>query len=266
MTQWLVFVAIALAFVGSGYLIGRYFLASLLQKPSGGQPVTNPSTNKGTTITAQIQTKPVTFYRVQVGAFSTKENADRVVQAIADKGLGAATMTPDPLYKVFCGVTGTKEAADKLSQSAQAKLAGTVIGKDDKLYVATTALPAKSFSVTGDKTVVEQLQTAFAKSDNVIASLLSFYDSLYLGTQNPVNLSTMASDIAAVRNSLSGLVPPEGLKAAHASALKIASDLAAAVDIAKQAAGGDATKAGPAASAFIKAVDTYMQETKKLSP
>ena len=267
MTQWLVFVVIALAFVGSGYLIGRYFLASLLQKPAGGQPVSTPSnTNKGTTITAQIQTKPVTFYRVQVGAFSTKENADKVVQAVAEKGLGAATIAPDPLYKVFCGVTGTKEAADKLSQSAQAKLAGTVIGKDDKLYVATTALPAKSFSLSGDKAVVEELQSAFAKSDNVIASLLSFYDSLYLGTQNPVNLATMASDIAAVKNSLSGLVPPEALKAAHASALKIASDLSAAVDIARQAAGGDSAKAGPAASAFIKAVDTYMQETKKLSP
>ena len=31
----IVFVLIALAFVGSGYLIGRYFLSSLLDRPAG---------------------------------------------------------------------------------------------------------------------------------------------------------------------------------------------------------------------------------------
>lgn len=40
----LMFVLIALAFVGSGYLIGRYFLASLLQRtPENGHPVITPA-------------------------------------------------------------------------------------------------------------------------------------------------------------------------------------------------------------------------------
>jgi hypothetical protein len=267
LTQRLIFVVIALAFVGSGYLIGRYFLASLLQKPTG-EPVTGPNKQpaEGKPASVQIQTKPVTFYRVQVGAYSTKENADKAVQEVAQKGVGAAVMAPDPLYKVYCGLAGTKQAAEKLSQTAQAKLAGSVIGKDDKLYVATTVLAARSFTMNGDKALVDKLQGAVAKADNAIASLLSFWDSLYMGTQNQVNLAAMETDITAVRDDLSKTTPPEALKAAHSAALKIVSDLAVAVKNAKEAAGGDSGKAGPAASALVKAVDTYMQELKKLSP
>jgi len=104
LTQRLIFVVIALAFVGSGYLIGRYFLASLLQGPGDGKPVTgDPNVNTpspGTTATVQVQTQPVSLYRVQVGAFSTKENADKIASSVQQKGVGAAVAEPDPLYKV----------------------------------------------------------------------------------------------------------------------------------------------------------------------
>jgi hypothetical protein len=230
--------------------------------------VTGPGTKpaQGTPVTVQIQTKPLTFYRVQVGAYSTKENADKTVQAIAQKGMGAAVMAPDPLYKVYCGLCGTKEAAEKLAATAQSKLAGSVIGKDDKPYVSASTLAAESFAVRGDKAVLDKVQGAFAKADNAIASLLSFWDSLYTGGENKVDLTAMETDITAVRDDLSKTAPPEALKAAHAGALKIVSDLAAAVKTAKEAAGGDSGKAGPAASAFVKSVDTYIQELKKLSP
>ncbi len=265
-TQRLIFVVIALAFVGSGYLVGRYFLASLLQRPGGGEPVTGSKTTQGSPATVQVQTKPLSLYRVQVGAFSTKENADKVVESILQKGVGAAIGTPDPLYKVYCGATASKEAGEKLAQTAQAKLAGSVIGQNDALYVASTTLAARSFTLSGDKAVTDKLQSAFSKADNALQSLLSFWDALYLGKQNTVNLATMETDINAVRDDLSKTTPPDTLKAAHASALKIVSDLAVAVKGAKDAAGGDSSKVAPGASSFVKAIDTYTQELKKLSP
>jgi ElaB/YqjD/DUF883 family membrane-anchored ribosome-binding protein len=267
-TQRLIFVAIALAFVGSGYLIGRYFLASLLQKPAGGEPVsgTQKPVPQGTTATVQVQTKPVTFYRVQIGAFSAKENADKAVETAAQKGVGAGVMAPDPLYKVYCGITGSKEAADRLSQNALPKLAGSVVGKNDDLYVASANVASRSFSVTGDKALVEKLQDAFAESDNATQSLLTFWDSQYLGKQNQVNLAAMEADLASLRDDLQKAAPPEALKNAHSAALKVLSDLALAVKGAREAAGGDGGKVASATSAFIKSVDTYIQELKKLSP
>lgn len=268
LTQRLIFVVIALAFVGSGYLIGRYFLASLLQKPAGGEPVStgNKPPAQGTPATVQVQTKPLTLYRVQIGAFSTKENADKTVQSAAQKGVGSGVMAPDPLYKVYCGITGTREAADKLSAGALPKLAGSIVANGDKLYVASATIAARSFSLTGDKALVTKLQDAYTKFDNAIQSLLTFWDSQYLGTQSQVNLTSMETDITAIRDDLQKTTPPEALKSAHAAALSIASDLALAAKGAKEAAGGDGGKVVSATSAFIKAVDTYTQELKKLSP
>lgn len=265
LTQRLIFVVIALAFVGSGYLIGRYFLASLLQRPSGGEPVTGPPAQGGVA-TVQVQTKPVSLYRVQVGAFSTKENADRVAAAVHTKGVGAAVATPDPLYKVYCGAAASKEAGDKLAQSAKTKLAGSVIGANESLYVASATIASRSFTLSGDKTVTEKLQGAFAKADNAVQSLLAFWDAQYLGKQNTVDLAAMETDINALRDDLSKITPKDTLAAAHAGALKIVSDLAVAAKGAKDAAGGDASKAAEGASAFVKAIDTYVQELKKLSP
>lgn len=265
-TQRIIFVVIALAFVGSGYLIGRYFLASLLQRPNDGEPVTGDPKTQGSTATLQVQTKPVSLYRVQVGAFSTRENADKVAAAVQGKGIGAAVATPDPLYKVYCGVAASKEAGEKLAATAKAKLAGSVIGKNDSLYVASATIASRSFTLSGDKALAEKLQSAFSKADNAVQSLLSFWDALYLGKQNTVDLSAMETDLTAIKDDLSKVTPTDGLAGAHASAIEIVSDLTLAVKGAKAAAGGDTSKAAEGATAFVAALDTYVQETKKLSP
>ncbi len=267
LTQRIIFVVIALAFVGSGYLIGRYFLASLLQKPNGGEPVSGtPATSSGSTATLQVQTKPVSLYRVQVGAYSTRESADKVAAAVLAKGVGASVATPDPLYKVYCGATASKDAGDKLAAAAKAKLAGSVIGKNDSLYVSSATLASRSFTLSGDKTLAEELQKAFAKADNAVQSLLSFWDALYLGKQNTVDLSAMETDLTAIKDNLAKVTPKGGLSVAHTSATAIVSDLTVAVQGAKAAAGGDASKAAEGASALVAALDTYVVETKKLSP
>lgn len=265
----LIFVLVALAFVGSGYLIGRYFLSALLDRPAGGEPVNgqrpDPS-GSTTTTTVQIQTKPVTLYRVQIGAFSTSENAENAAQAAIAKGVGAAVMSPDPLYKVYCGITGSKEAANKLAQTAQPKLAGSVVAKDDNLYVATTEVASRSFTITGPTAQVEAIQNAFVKADTAVQSLLAFWDAQYLGKENQVQISSMESELSALKTELEGITPDAGVKAAHSGALRIISDLVAAAQAAKEAAGGDSSKVALGTSTFVKSIDSYVQELKNLSP
>ncbi len=269
----LVFVLIALAVVGSGYLVGKYFLGSLLQRtPGTGEPVTKlPGNSIGATpddtgtATASIQLSPLTIYKVQIGAYSTKENADRIADTAMQKGVGAAVMSPDPLYKVYCGMTGSKDAAAKLSADAEPKLRQSVLGKDDTLYVGALTIEAQSFSVTGPKTQVEALEDSYSKSDRAIQSLLTFWDSKAMGESAQITLSTMASDLAEVKACLGGFTPDVSLKEAYDGAMAIVSATEAAVKEANESAGGDGGKAASAMKSFIEAVDVFVEQAKSLS-
>ncbi len=265
----LVFVLVALAVVGSGYLIGKYFLASLLQKTPGiGEPVTTPPIGQaqtGTPVTASVQLSPLTLYKVQIGAYSTKENADKIADLALQKGVGAATMSPDPLYKVYCGMSGSKEIATTLSSAAQPRLEGSVLGRDDKLYVSALNVDARSFTITGEKTHVEAIQDAYQKSDRAIQSLLTFWDSAATGETGHITLSTMASDLEAVKTGLGTFTPDAALKNCYDSAIIMVSALEDAVEAANESAGGDGTRVATAMRAFMEAVDTFLQEGKKLS-
>ena len=101
------FLILAIVFVGSGYLIGKYLLASLLNRPPEGQPVSGDQpkqpTGGGETATVQISTTPLTLYRVQIGAFSTRERAENTAQMAIDKGV-PRVMNPTH-FKGYCGVT-----------------------------------------------------------------------------------------------------------------------------------------------------------------
>ncbi len=267
----LMFVLIALAFVGSGYLIGRYFLASLLQRtPKDGEPVITPPTGgpgNGTNapITASIQLSPLTLYKVQIGAYSSRENADRIANAALQKGVGAAVMSPDPLYKVYCGMAGSKDAATRMSTSAEPKLKGSVVGKDDKLYVGSLSVDARSFSITGPKAQVEAIQNAYGTSDRALQSLLSFWDSKAMGETSQVTLSTMATDLATVKTNLGTLTPDTALKKSYDSAVAIVTALEDAVKAANESVGGDGVKTATAMASFMGSVDTLIQEAKRLS-
>ncbi|MGI6628637.1 MAG: SPOR domain-containing protein [Bacillota bacterium] len=261
------FLILAIVFVGSGYLIGKFLLSSLLQRQPAGEPVsgdkTQPPPSGASTVSVQISTKPLTLYRVQLGAFSSRENADKTAALAIQQGVPAGVMSPDPLHKVYCGVTGSKEAAMKLSESALPKLSG-IVGKDDNLYVATMDVTAYDFSITGAKEMVEELQGAFATLDNAMASLIGFWDAYYLGQAIQVNLASMEQDITAVKDDLAKLTADSGAKTAHEVALQIATDMEEAIKEARKVQGGDGASITSGMTALINLVDEYVQSLKGL--
>jgi len=259
------FIIIALVFVGSGYLIGRFLLAGLLHREPKGEPVSaGDKTSPPSQITAQIQVKPITLYRVQIGAFANRENAEKIAEQALQKGVGAAVMSPDPLYKVYCGISGSKDAANKISSTVLPKLSGSIIAKDDKPYVASFNVESKTFNLTGDKAQVEKLQEAFVKSGNALEMLVSFWDGYYTGEETKVNLSSMEADMASLKQDLINISPSAGLKATYDAAVKVVSELEASIKAAREAQGGDGGKIASGMAAFIKCVDAYTQELKKL--
>ena len=258
----LVFVLIALAFVGSGYLIGRYFLSSLFQGKSGtGEPVSGePQGGEQTTATVEIATDPVILYRVQIGAFSKPENADRAVETAAQKGVGAVVMSPDPLYRVYCGIAETKATADKMASAAQEKLAGSVMGKDEKPHVSTLEIPATQFSITGPKTQVETIKAAYDRAGAAIKTLVTFWEGQSSGQAGSVSLATMKADIAAAKSALAAITPDAALTKAYNSAMTLLTSVEYAAAGAEASVGGDSQKGVAGMQSFIACVDSFVSE------
>jgi ElaB/YqjD/DUF883 family membrane-anchored ribosome-binding protein len=76
----------------------------------------------------------------------------------------------------------------------------------------------------------------------------------------------MESELSALKSELESMTVDESLKTAHSGAVKIVSELALAAQGAKEAAGGDSSKVALGTSTFVKSIDSYIQELKKLSP
>ncbi|OIK15747.1 N-acetylmuramoyl-L-alanine amidase [Bacillus sp. MUM 116] len=70
----------------------------------------------------QLTKKPTVLYKVQIGAFSKKANADDLATKAKAKGFDAIVILKDSLYKVQIGAFATKANADDLA--AKAKNAG----------------------------------------------------------------------------------------------------------------------------------------------
>jgi N-acetylmuramoyl-L-alanine amidase len=62
-----------------------------------------------------------TLYKVQVGAFSNKSNADNLDKELEKKGFSAFVIKEGNLYKVQCGAFSNKSNADSLAKKLNAK-------------------------------------------------------------------------------------------------------------------------------------------------
>ncbi len=259
-------VLLAVAVAGSGYLIGKFVLASLFQRAPSGQPVTsdlNPNIADTGSYTVHITTQPLTLYRVQLGAFSTRERAEETAQAAINQGVAAAVMSPDPLHKVYCGITSSKNAAKKLAEKMLPKLSG-IVAEDDMLYVATMAVDECNFSLDGNEANVKALENAFSVIHKSITSLIRFWDEYYLEQQVSVDLTSMETDVAAVKTSIEQISPDSSIQIPHEAALELTDNLAKAIGAARQAQGGDNNGAVEGMTAIIELVDIYAENLAKL--
>lgn len=71
------------------------------------------------------------IYRVQVGAFRLKGNAEKLAKELKDKGYSNIIKQVGNLYKVQCGAFGVKENADKLLAELQGKGYSAIIAEDE---------------------------------------------------------------------------------------------------------------------------------------
>ena len=102
-----------------------------------------------------------TLYRVQVGAYSKKENADNQLKAVKEKGFDAFITQVDGLYKVQVGAYSVKANAE--AQLAKVKAAGFDAFITTKAGTAASAPVVESLKV-GDKVKLQKGAPCYGKS------------------------------------------------------------------------------------------------------
>lgn len=102
-----------------------------------------------------------TFYSVQVGAYSKKENADNQLKAVKAKGFDAFITQVDGLYKVQVGAYSVKANAE--AQLAKVKAAGFDAFITTKAGTAASTPVVESLKV-GDKVKLQKGAPCYGKS------------------------------------------------------------------------------------------------------
>lgn len=115
----------------------------------------------GTTTEPEKPAPSGTLYRVQVGAYSKKENADNQLKAVKAKGFDAFITQVDGLYKVQVGAYSVKANAE--AQLAKVKAAGFDAFITTKAGTAASTPVVESLKV-GDKVRLQKGAPCYGKS------------------------------------------------------------------------------------------------------
>jgi hypothetical protein len=115
----------------------------------------------GTTTEPEKPAASGTLYRVQVGAYSKKENADNQLKAVKARGFDAFITQVDGLYKVQVGAYSVKANAE--AQLAKVKAAGFDAFIATKAGTAASTPVVESLNV-GDKVRLQKGAPCYGKS------------------------------------------------------------------------------------------------------
>ena len=93
------------------------------------------------------QSSDGTLYRVQTGAFSVKENADRMLEKVKTAGFDTYMVQVDGLYKIQVGAYSVKANADAMASKLKAAGFDTFITTQGGQAVSTVATPTREVTV-----------------------------------------------------------------------------------------------------------------------
>lgn len=226
----LFFLVLVLIAILTGYTLGKYVLTAWLGPR--GEPATGRSGGAEATIgeeglapreaeaVAEAQASPISLFRVQLGAFSSKERAQRAAEEALGKGVAALALESDQApFRVVGGLYASREAADKAAASLKAK------GFD--AYVTALQVPGVNLSLGGvPHDFANAVNKAVTNMSAFLADQAGFWDEVALGRQPAggriTNMETLTSESSA---ALGEVVAPSEWVSAY-DALKEAVDRA----------------------------------------
>lgn len=234
-TVFLVFLALAALCLGAGFTLGHYILSTLNDKisdsggaqPGGESGGGGPGDTGGTggaggtgggtpagggAGSVTLASNPLTVYAIQVGAFNSRANADRVVADLAGKGYPGYVLEPvsgSGLYKVRT-VTATRK---EVAQAAQGRL--KTQGFAD-CFVTSESLDETPLKLEGSSVdYLNRIKTALEAVASGLRIEGDIWDKYHSGTLDRTdatkNVDALITTIAGAKDGLASLAAPQDL-------------------------------------------------------
>lgn len=128
-------------------------LESQAAEPSGDALSVSLSSGGGS-FTSTLDVPSISCFALQMGAFSSKDNADRLSEEIRGKGAGGYVYSDGSVYRVLASCYQSEGEARTVKERLISE------GADCAVYAM--AAPAVTFSITADRQQTEQLKQGFS--------------------------------------------------------------------------------------------------------
>jgi N-acetyl-anhydromuramyl-L-alanine amidase AmpD len=160
---------------------------------------TSNNTSSGSSTTSKV------LYRVQVGAYSQKSNADAQAAKLKAKGYDTMIVIAGGLYKVQVGAFGQKSNADAMAKRLKTDgfdcfittEAGTPAGITPATPPAPTLKVGAKVKITGDKYSTGQIIPQWVKSSTHVVSQING-DRVLLGANGGIASWLNKNDITVI--------------------------------------------------------------------
>lgn len=206
------FLVFGLVAVLSGYFLGKLAI-SVWETSKGswgrtGEPLVGEAPGASTGRESTIDLPSIGMYRLQLGVFSSPENAQELAEKVTRAQLPAAVVGEHP-YKVVGGYFNTKEAGQKAAVS--------YTGKGFDVYVASAEVGGGTLEVKGlSQDFEEALFGAFGEVGTVLEVEAGIWDTLAQGgTPQSEVLTGLETGVREANLRLSEIEAPSGWESIH---------------------------------------------------
>jgi len=288
-TVFITFLVLAALCIGGGFAMGRYILSTLGERmadtgggpgqstPGGTTPGSGGTSGGGSGSGGSAPTGPVpagggpgsvtasltsfSIWSVQVGAFSTRANADKVVADLATKGYPGHVQAPasgSTLYKVRALTVTSKDVA----QTAQGRL--RTQGYPD-CFVLGETVDGTPLVLKGSS--LDYLNKAKAAVEALAACVRiegELWSKFHAGTFDRSDASSktdgLIASVNSARSGLASLIPPQDLAALGKALDEMLAQAKANLDKLKAYLGSqsDADRI-KAESSYLELADAYVR-------
>jgi len=251
------FIVLGILAVIVGYGFGNYMIRAVMGDVADTEPSEDSSTEPAAGGTAQVEEVMVnlpvlTLYRVQVGAFSSVENAQNLALELRNRSLPAHVVGGD-LHRVEAGLYATKEVA--------VEVAADLESRGYPVYVGKWELNSPPVVLGAGDPYYNLAQKAFAALTALMMEQGMAWDAYAKQKDGQVlveGLERVEEDIRAVHKDLQEATPPAGWQDLHVRLLDMLSlAITNIYEVKAFANSGDASTYAQAMSYFMQLTDEY---------
>lgn len=193
------FVVAVVVTLAAAFLIGNNLMGKDKSQLGGvgTSPVSAKTTVSGDSAGTTVQAQPFTVTLLQVGAYSTPEQANKAVQTLSDNGIMAASVQIGQFYKVIVGAYMDDAAVETVKASLQPKLDAMKMGNAFSYKMTISNAPGVLPATAGEVQPVQQgaqdINVYLQQAGNWLASYASGQmDGLDLVQATAAKLTTAA--------------------------------------------------------------------------